>query len=105
MRWDNGMEFLAKLVTLLATALCFDAFAVAPYHPMGKGKIERFFRTLQTWALMRLPGYSKGPRTTDKTDVFYGNVEDLLSDEPVIADIRERIDYYIFERPHRKLRA
>ena len=102
-RWDNGMEFLAKVVTLLAMALCIDAYAVAPFHPMAKGKIERFFLTLQRAMLIRLPGYSKGPRTTDKTDVFYGNVKELRSDEQLIVHVRERIDFYNFERPHRGL--
>lgn len=104
-RWDNGMEFLAKLMTMLAMALRFDAYAVAPYSPMSKGKIERFFRAFQTWTLMSLRGYSKGPRTTDKTDVFFGSVDELLSEEPLIARAQERIDFYNFKRPHRKLRG
>jgi len=99
-RWDNGNEFLNNNVTLFAMRIRFDAYAVAPYHPEAKGKIERFFRTLQESWLERLPGYSKGPRAKDKKEVYWGPTKDLYTFDKLVAYLRKCCDNYNFSRPH-----
>lgn len=98
--WDNGPEFIATLITLLAARLGFIGHAVARHTPTAKGKIERFFGTFQRWVLWRLPGYSKGPRSYTNRDVFKGKLSELLDEDQLWAHISERVDFYNFERPH-----
>ncbi len=104
-RWDNGNEFLNKIMTLFVMSIRFDAYAVAPYEPTAKGKIERFFRTFQRWILLEMKGYSKGPKTKDKTDVFFGNVADLHSGDELIVRAHNRLEHYCFNRPHSSLKG
>jgi len=98
--WDNGAEFVAHLITLLAARLGFVGRAVARATPTKKGKVERFFGTFQRWVLWQLPGYSKGPRSYTDRDVFKGKLSELLDEDQLWAHISERIDFYDFERPH-----
>jgi putative transposase len=45
--WDNGAVYHAKQIRLLAARLGMHLIFATPYAPEGKGKIERFFRTLK----------------------------------------------------------
>jgi putative transposase len=45
--WDNGAVYHARQVKLLAGRLGIQIIFATPYAPEGKGKIERFFRTLK----------------------------------------------------------
>jgi transposase InsO family protein len=43
--WDNGAVYQSRQVRLIAARLGTEAIFATPYHPEGKGKIERWFRT------------------------------------------------------------
>lgn len=45
--WDNGACYQAKQIQLLAARLSTQVVFATPYAPEGKGKIERFFRTIK----------------------------------------------------------
>lgn len=101
--WDNGSEFIAELITTLATEVGFVGKPVLRHTPTHKGKIERFFGTFQRWVLASLPGYVKSPKLADGTAVFLGDPSELLSDVDLWAHIAERIDFYNWSRPHSSL--
>jgi putative transposase len=101
--WDNGGEFIASLMTTLATSVGFVGKPVLRHTPTHKGKVERFFGTFQRWVLLSLPGYGKSPKLSDGSAVFLGDPSELLSDETLWAHIAERIDYYNWQRPHSAL--
>jgi putative transposase len=45
--WDNGPAYQSHQVSLMAARLGIQVVFATPYHPQGKGKVERFFRTVQ----------------------------------------------------------
>jgi putative transposase len=101
--WDNGAEFIATLMTTLATEVGFVGKPVMRHTPTHKGKVERFFGVFQRWVLLSLPGYSKSPKLSDGSAVFLGDPAELLTDEQLWAHIAERIDVYNWQRPHSAL--
>lgn len=52
---DNGPSFRAHRLQLGCAALEIGLTFARPYKPQGKGKIERFFRTVRTQFLPELP--------------------------------------------------
>ncbi len=55
---DRGADFLSKRLKQIAAELDFELIKGRPYHPQGKGKIERFFETVNQLFLCELPGYT-----------------------------------------------
>lgn len=45
--WDNGAVYQSRQVQLIAARLGTQAIFATPYCPEGKGKIERWFRTVK----------------------------------------------------------
>lgn len=45
--WDNGAVYQALQIKRMAARLGIHIVFATPYHPQGKGKVERFFRTVQ----------------------------------------------------------
>jgi putative transposase len=45
--WDNGAVYQAKQIQRVAARLGTQVIFATPYHPQGKGKVERFFKTVQ----------------------------------------------------------
>ena len=45
--WDNGPAYQSHQVKLMAARLPSKVIFATPYHPEGKGKVERFFRTVK----------------------------------------------------------
>jgi len=52
---DNGAAFRSRQLAYTAAALGIALIHARPYRPQGKGKIERFFRTVRT---QFLPGFA-----------------------------------------------
>ena len=46
--WDNGPAYQSRQVSLMAARLGIQVVFATPYHPQGKGKVERFFGHLKT---------------------------------------------------------
>jgi len=53
---DNGPSFRAHRLQLGCASLEIGLTFARPYRPQGKGKIERFFRTVRSQFLSELPG-------------------------------------------------
>lgn len=52
---DNAKVFRSRLLTLVAARIGINLVHSAPYRPQGRGKIERFFRTVRDSFFARLP--------------------------------------------------
>lgn len=55
---DHGSDFISKHLEYVAADLHIQLVFSIPGMPRGRGKIERFFRTLQQLFLCELPGYT-----------------------------------------------
>jgi hypothetical protein len=53
---DNGANYRSQHLALVCAKLGIALIHARPYHPQGKGKIERFFKTLRAQLLTRLRG-------------------------------------------------
>jgi transposase InsO family protein len=51
---DNGANYRSQHLSLVCAKLGIALIHARPYHPQGKGKIERFFRTVRAQVLTRL---------------------------------------------------
>jgi len=61
---DRGSDFLSNHIDQVAIDLKFETVQTEPDQPQGKGKCERFFRTVNEMFLSTLPGYApKGHAT------------------------------------------
>ena len=54
---DRGSDFVSKRLHQISVELDFELIKGRPYHPQGKGKIERFFETMNQKFLCELDGY------------------------------------------------
>ncbi len=63
---DNGSAFRSRHLEYTAASLGIALLHARPYQPQGKGKIERFFRTVQT---QFLPGF-KGTTLAEINEAF-----------------------------------
>lgn len=54
---DRGSDFMSQHIEQVAANLKIELINTRPYKPRGKGKVERFFDTVNTMFLSRLPGY------------------------------------------------
>lgn len=55
---DNGSDFKSKHIEHVAADLKIQLINSIPGKPQGRGRIERFFQTVNQMLLMDLPGYS-----------------------------------------------
>ena len=99
-RFDGGLEFLAAAVTRAAGELGCAALPAVPYSPHQKGKIERMHRTIGEGLIARLPHYTGGPRKANGQ--LYAQAAPL-SLAQLQTRLRDFIDAYNTERPHRGL--
>ena len=53
---DNGANYRSQHLALVCAKLSIALIHARPYHPQGKGKIERLFKTLRAQLLTRLTG-------------------------------------------------
>ncbi len=51
---DNGANYRSQHLALVCAKLSIALIHARPYHPQGKGKIERWFKTLRAQVLTRL---------------------------------------------------
>ena len=59
---DNGSDFTSKRLEQVTTALRVRAIFSAPGAPRGRGRVERFFRTVDEMFLSDLTGYARKGR-------------------------------------------
>jgi putative transposase len=63
---DHGKDFTSEHLEQIAAELHVQVLFSQPGVPRGRGKIERFFRTVEQLLLERLPGYSPKERGPDE---------------------------------------
>ncbi|HEY9783802.1 MAG TPA: Mu transposase C-terminal domain-containing protein [Candidatus Obscuribacterales bacterium] len=63
---DRGSDFMSRHIDQVAIELKFELLQTLPRKPKGKGKVERFFETVEQLFLTGQPGYS--PAGTSHTD-------------------------------------
>jgi len=64
---DNGSDFTSQHLEQVAADLKMELIFSWPAHPRGRGKIERFFRTVEQVLLPHLPGFVGANGTTAGT--------------------------------------
>ncbi len=57
---DHGSDFTSRHIEQVAADLRIQLIFSLPGKPRGRGKIERFFRTVEQLFLCQLPGYAPG---------------------------------------------
>lgn len=62
---DNGANYRSQQLALVCAKLGVALIHARPYQPQGKGKMERWFRTLRAQLISRL-----GPADTDSLDTL-----------------------------------
>lgn len=97
---DNGKEYCSDHITSVCRHFRITLKHHEPYHPRSKGKVERFFRTLEEMCIRYLPGYlGSNPNKRPK------EVNPSLD----IDQLREKIIDFIVNiyhmRIHRSLKA
>jgi putative transposase len=73
---DNGTDFTSKHLEQVAADLKIRIVFSIPGKPQGRGRIERFFRTVNEMLLCDLDGYTR--RSRRKPSLTLGQFEDLF---------------------------
>jgi putative transposase len=73
---DNGSDFTSKHLEQVAVDLKMRLIFSTPGKPQGRGRVERFFRTLNEMFLCDLDGYTR--RSTRKPKLTLGQLESLF---------------------------
>jgi putative transposase len=73
---DNGSDFTSKHLEQVAVDLKIRLIFSTPGKPQGRGRVERFFRTLNEMFLCDLDGYTR--RSTRRPKLALGQLEDLF---------------------------
>lgn len=100
-RWDNGLEFLARPVTHAAASLGVLAIPVQAHAPHLKGKIERVNRTVDQELLQTLPFFTGGAKRANGK--LYGPSCDPMSLDHFTQLFSDWVDDYNLIRPHSAL--
>lgn len=88
---DNGSDFVSKHIDQVAIDLKIETLQTEPNDPQGKGKCERFFRTVKDMFLSNLPGYApKG----------FGSNEALLTVDQLDKKFRNWLTSVYLVRKH-----
>jgi transposase InsO family protein len=73
---DNGTDFTSKHLEQVAADLKIRLVFSIPGKPQGRGRVERFFRTVNEMFLCDLDGYTR--RSRRKPSLTLGQFEDLF---------------------------
>jgi len=73
---DNGSDFTSKHIEQVAVDLKIRLVFSTPGKPQGRGRIERFFRTVNEMSLCELDGYIR--RKRHKPSLSLEQFEDLF---------------------------
>ena len=91
---DNGADWISNDVRGLCAALGTELDIDPPNYPDAKGKIERFFLTLDVGRLRTLPGHKRAFCRSEEAALK--RVETLLT----LQELQEEIDTWIAEVYH-----
>ena len=77
---DHGSDFMSGHIEQVCIALKIRTLNSAVGRPQGRGKIERFFQTLNECVLMDLPGYTIKGKPVSKPSLNMVQVETVIID-------------------------
>jgi putative transposase len=88
---DHGSDFTSEHLEQVSADLEIALVFSEPGMPRGRGKIERFFRTVNQMLLCALPGYTPGGRPPDQA---------ILTVSALEAELQRFILDQYHQRPH-----
>lgn len=77
---DHGSDFMSDHIAQVCVALKIRMLNSAVGRPQGRGKIERFFQTLNECVLIDLPGYSIKGKPASRPSLTFGQLEKAVMD-------------------------
>lgn len=92
---DHGSDFTSHHLEYTAIALKIRIVYSTIARPQGRGKIERFFGTLNTELLSTLPGYTGGPEKKPPPAMDLPALDQKIGDFITVYN----------ERPHREIKT
>jgi putative transposase len=95
---DRGKDFLSHAVLATLAALGTIHEPDPPRYPNMKGKVERFFKTLESGCLSILPGYMRAVGTSEGAAIK--RVNELLTIQQLDEEIARWIDEDYHQRKH-----
>lgn len=95
---DNGSDFLSRAVAATLFKLNTVLAPDPPYYPNCKGKVERWFQTLDTGCLRLLPGHMETVGTSEGAAAK--RVNEFLTVPQLTAEIERWIDEDYHRRTH-----
>jgi putative transposase len=95
---DRGKDFLSHAVAATLGKLNTILAPDPPYYPNCKGKVERWFQTLDTGCLRILPGHMRKIGTTEGAAAK--RVNEFLTVPQLTAEIERWIDEDYHQRTH-----
>ena len=101
---DHGSDFTSQHLEQVAADLKMELVFSWPGHPGGRGKIERFFRTVEQMLLPRLPGFVGENGKTGGT-CFSLSAFDACFRTWLLEDYHQRVQEEIKEAPQARWEA
>jgi putative transposase len=92
---DRGADWISEAVQTMLSSLGIQTIIDPAYYPNAKGKVERFFRFMNTGLLATLPGHHKDVGTT--VGAAQKRVHELLT----LDQLREEINKWRIWYHHR----
>lgn len=96
---DRGKDFMANSILISLSLLGISRDPDPPHYPNRKGKIERWFLTLDRGCLRILPGHMAA------IGVTRGAAEKRVAELLELSDLREEIVKYIVESYHQRIHS
>jgi len=101
---DNGSDFTSQHLEQVAADLKIELVFSWPGHPRGRGKIERFFRSVEQLLLPHLPGFVGANGQTGGTPLSLSAL-DARFRLWLLEDYHQRIQEEIKEAPQARWEA
>ncbi len=95
---DRGADFTSLRLQKIALELEFELIKGRPYYPQGKGKIERFFETMNLLLLCDLPGYTPEDKPPQQPGLTLDEFRRVFHDW-LINDYMQRVNEETGETP------
>src|SRR2546421_9789372 len=101
---DNGSDFTSQHLEQVAADLKIELVFSWPGHPRGRGKIERFFRSVEQLLLPHLPGFVGENGTTGGTLLSLSAFDSRFRTW-LLEDYHERVQEDIKQAPQARWEA
>lgn len=99
---DHGRDFTSAHLEQIAAELHLQVLFSQPGVPRGRGKIERFFQTVEQLLLQRLPGYSPKERGSEEQECHEKRAR---SARLSLAVFEDRFRTWVLEQYHQRVHS